>query len=586
MKEREPYLVLRNFHVWFQKRRGFVESLLRAAPAYVRAVDGIDITIGRGEIYCLVGESGCGKTTTGKGILRLVEPTDGDVFLTPTEEELSKYEAAKAAGDRQAVQEFRRRRSLTYAEKVSRKPVDYLRHLALIVAGAALGVLLTFGLVLGIRALGAASVESLAYVALGILVAFAGTLPWARMSRRVPHVLSLATIPPTVVAQILAVGAAQAAAHAPNDLGSTFDAYVRFLQNPTLFVALFQVALAALAAWYASAYFIRLWVRRRGEEVDRLHKLRTKLQIIYQDPYESLNPRHTVYDIVAEPLLVNRVTRGTKETQARVERALEDAGLRPPKEYILRYPHEMSGGQRQRVSLAASIVLEPDFVVADEPVSMLDVSIRTEIIELLLQLRQKRGLTYLFITHDLSLAWVLADRIGVMYLGKIVEEGPTENLITNPLHPYTKALISVVPIPDPDKKHDRMILRGERPDPANIPRGCRFHPRCPAAFERCGWTSDEVLDALKEVAVEERASELATASVAGPDAIVWSRASVDFVTWLQGVVSEKSAQVRALTAIQTIERKGAGAKAVLHPYQEPDLRELTPGIRVACHLYS
>ncbi len=586
MTEREPYLVLRNFRVWFQKRRGFVESLLRAAPAYVRAVDGIDLTIGRGEIYCLVGESGCGKTTTGKGILRLVEPTDGDVFLTPSEDELSKYEAAKVAGDRQAVEEFRRRRSLTYAEKVSRRPVDYLRHLALILAGAALGVLLTFGLVLGIRALGATSAESIAYVALGLLLAFAGTLPWAKMSRRVPHVLSVVTIPPTVIAQILAVGAAQAAAHAPGDLGSTLGAYVRLLQDPTLFVALFQVALAALAAWYASGYFIRLWVRRRGEEVDRLRNLRTKLQIIYQDPYESLNPRHTVYDIVAEPLLVNRVTRGTKETQARVERALEDAGLRPPKEYILRYPHEMSGGQRQRVSLAASIVLEPDFVVADEPVSMLDVSIRTEIIELLLQLRQKRGLTYLFITHDLSLAWVLADRIGVMYLGKIVEEGPTESLITNPLHPYTKALISVVPIPDPDKKHDRMILRGERPDPANMPRGCRFHPRCPAAFDRCGWTSDEVLDVLKELAVQEHASELETGSIAGPDAIVWSRASADFVAWLRDVVSARSGEVRALTAIQTIEREGAGARVVLHQYREPDLRELTPGIRVACHLYT
>jgi len=374
--------------------------------------------------------------------------------------------------------------------------------------------------------------------------------------------------------------------NAPTDLASVLGAYGILLQNDTLFLAIIEVLFAAGAAWYGAGEFARFWDRRHGVVTDRLRTLRTRLQIIFQDPYESLNPRHTVYDIVAEPLLVNRITRSRAETEARVHQALDDAGLRPPKDYMLRYPHEMSGGQRQRVSIAGALVLEPEFLVADEPVSMLDVSIRTEIIELLLELRQKRGLSYLFITHDLSLAWVLADRIGVMYLGKIVEEGPTEELIAHPRHPYTKALISVVPVPDPDIRHERIILKGERPDPSDIPAGCRFHPRCPVAFERCGWTSDEVLATLRETAKGEALRHLESATIQGPNTIVWAQAPADFEAWLRELITAKGEEQRALKAIQTVERTGDGAKLVLHAFEEPTLKSVAPGVQVSCHLFT
>ena len=216
-----------------------------------------------------------------------------------------------------------------------------------------------------------------------------------------------------------------------------------------------------------------------------MRRLRQHTQMVFQDPYESLNPRATIYDIVAEPLVVHRVARGRAERQERVRTALGEAGLRPADEYLLRFPHELSGGQRQRVVIAAAMVLQPELVIADEPVSMLDVSVRAEILNLLRELRQSRGISLLFITHDLSTVAYFADRVAVMYLGRIVEIGPTREVLANPLHPYTKALLSVVPIPNPRLRRERIILQGETPNPINVPRGCRFHPRCPAAFDRC-----------------------------------------------------------------------------------------------------
>jgi peptide/nickel transport system ATP-binding protein len=224
-------------------------------------------------------------------------------------------------------------------------------------------------------------------------------------------------------------------------------------------------------------------VSYRGKDLLQVHgqelrDLRQKIQTIFQDPYESLDPRQSIFDIVAEPLLIHQRATSELDLKQRVHISLESAGLFPTEEIARRYPHLLSGGQRQRVSIASAMVLEPEFIVADEPVSMLDVSIRAEIIKLMLDLREKNQLTYLFITHDLSLAWMIADRIMVLYLGKMVEVGSAQGIISKARHPYTQALVSVIPIPEPNERIGRIILAGETPSPLNIPPGCRFHPRC------------------------------------------------------------------------------------------------------------
>jgi peptide/nickel transport system ATP-binding protein len=345
-----------DLQVWFPVRRGFIESLTSKEQRFVKAVDGVTFSIKDKEIFCLVGESGCGKTTTGKAILRLVEPTGGEVKyagagITP------KY--LKEANQRAVAK-----------KQMTKQQME----------------------------------ENLA----------SGTIDVRRLTK------------------------------------------------------------------------------------DKMKMLRQKMQIIFQDPYESLNPKQSIYDIVAEPLVVNNLGANEADREKRVAKAIDDAGLRPPKDFMWRYPHEVSGGQRQRVGIAGALVLEPEFLVADEPVSMLDVSIRSEILKLMLDLRDKKGLTYLFITHDLGVAYVFSDRIGIMYLGKIVELGPTEEVIKGPRHPYTKALISVVPKPDPRLKTEKIILKGERPDPAHIPPGCRFHPRCPFAMEKCSEVEPEPMFVSQE----------------------------------------------------------------------------------------
>jgi len=219
---------------------------------------------------------------------------------------------------------------------------------------------------------------------------------------------------------------------------------------------------------------------------DRERKdLRRKIQMVFQDPYESLNPTQTIEQIITEPLIVHNIGRGQAEREERVKKALEDAGLKPAEVYRHRYPHELSGGQRQRVVIAGALVLEPDIILADEPVSMLDVSIRAEIINLLAELRITRQIAVIFITHDLGSVGFFADRVAVMYLGRIVEIGSMLEVLENPQHPYTKALLSVIPVPNPRLRRERIILQGETPNPIDLPTGCRFHPRCPVAIPIC-----------------------------------------------------------------------------------------------------
>ena len=239
-----------------------------------------------------------------------------------------------------------------------------------------------------------------------------------------------------------------------------------------------------------------------GKETSTLHngaqkEMRRHIQMIFQDPYESLNPLMTIGEIVAEPLSVHGLAKDKTELHRRVVAALEDAGLKPAERFLDRLPHELSGGQRQRVVIAGALVLEPALLLADEPVSMLDVSIRAEILNLLADLRRSRGISILFITHDLNTIAALADRIAVMYLGRIVEIGPARQILSAPQHPYTKALLSVAPVPNPRLRRERIILQGETPDPVNLPSGCRFHPRCPLAVDECRRV-DPVLHAERE----------------------------------------------------------------------------------------
>jgi oligopeptide/dipeptide ABC transporter ATP-binding protein len=214
-------------------------------------------------------------------------------------------------------------------------------------------------------------------------------------------------------------------------------------------------------------------------------ELRRQMQLVFQDPYESLNPRLTVYATVAEPIEVHKLVQDRGQKLDLVTQALDAAGLKPPDAFLGRFPEDLSGGQRQRVVIAGALVLNPQLLVADEPVSMLDVSLRAEILNLLLQIRDQHRITILYITHDLATAAYFTDRVAVMYLGRIVEIGPTQTVLSDPRHPYTRALLSVIPVPNPRRRRERIVLTGETPNPVDLPAGCRFHPRCPVAFGRC-----------------------------------------------------------------------------------------------------
>jgi oligopeptide/dipeptide ABC transporter ATP-binding protein len=226
----------------------------------------------------------------------------------------------------------------------------------------------------------------------------------------------------------------------------------------------------------------------------KLRSLRRRMQIIFQDPFSSLNPRKRVIDTVGEPLTIHGIAKG-KDLKDRVVSILEKVGL--SSESLYRYPHEFSGGQRQRIGIARALAVEPVFIVADEPLSALDVSIQAQIINLLQDLQRSLGISFLFISHDLKVVRYFSERVAVMYLGIIVETGRTEDIFTKPQHPYTEALLSAIPIPDPSTKRKRIILPGDVPNPSQIPSGCRFHPRCPYRFDPCDKFSPKTTD-IKE----------------------------------------------------------------------------------------
>jgi oligopeptide/dipeptide ABC transporter ATP-binding protein len=239
-----------------------------------------------------------------------------------------------------------------------------------------------------------------------------------------------------------------------------------------------------------------------GRDITRLPEaevrgLRRRMQIVFQDPHASLNPAMDILAAVGHPLRIHGIARDEGEIRAHVAGALDRVGLSPPERFMSKYPGELSGGQKQRAVLARAIILGPDLLVADEPVSMLDMSVRAKILELMLRLKQELNLTYLYITHDLATAKFFCDRIAIMYLGRIVEIGPAEAIYADPKHPYTVSLLGAIPEPDPDRAVPRDVPRGEVPDAVSPPLGCSFHPRCPRAFEVCGWESRDLRDLLE-----------------------------------------------------------------------------------------
>ncbi len=610
---------------------------------WVRAVDGVSFDVRRGEVFCLVGESGCGKTSTGKALLRLVEPTTGDIFFEMPDREYDRLASvrkdSKSTANEAEIDELRRKYSLTWKESIPWTWREYLLSAVLLATAFELALLAPLGIAAiladpfanGGFLVGAAVLQ-------GILVGLVGVLPPSRPSRRTPFVSSFLAIVANLILPVFALAFKHTVmvGLAGLDLAGAFG----YGWNANAFAVILAVAFAPAIAGGVGRAITGARQQSEGLTGVKMRTLRRRLHLIFQDPYESLNPKQSVFEIVAEPLRANRIVTNPEEIASLVSRSLEDAGLRPAEEFIFRFPHELSGGQRQRVSIAAALAIEPDFIVADEPVSMLDVSIRTEILQLMMDLRKRRGLTYLFITHDLSLAWILADRVSVMYLGKIVESGTAEQVIAHPRHPYTQALISVVPSPDPRHVAKRVILKGERPDAVDIPGGCRFHPRCPVAFERCGWSKREVATTLRELQGEiasqltrtitdrgvqakelrSRAGDSGTASptlASQADALEAEAASLQpalaRAMALQGVMhgagprsvaidpppgmtpSDLAEQLQALVATMRDERlafraiadvRVDGGKVVLdlHEGEEPKLIEIAPGNTVACHL--
>ncbi len=620
-----------NLRVWFPVRRGFVESLVSEEQRFVKAVDGVSFNIRQREIFCLVGESGCGKTTTGKAILRLVEPTGGEVTyygpgkdellreMVPTTagpkhkkavyvanpdrfdefleiadivdlkqaedsigaeklEELLKRSRLKPEGneinlaevrgdeDKTTLRPFatpaktnwillekvpkeRREEVLEDAIKVKRRkalsrvyvmnPEKYDDLVEIEVIVDLVKVRETFGSELLTELLNRSDlpregkemdVEKIkvdgdkkrlkpftkSIVDLKAAETALGAEELVELLKRSdikpgPVEINLADIKNSADKKALTAFVTRRVdlERAQSGMGAakikemlkrsklkiegdelnldhiTNEEDKKLLEPFCAPVKTNWIVLSKVPAAMRAEVLKDAGVSVQGLTKMRMKAMRQKLQIIFQDPYESLNPKQSIYDIIAEPLVVNGIGANEAEREERVVKALDDSGLRPPKNFMWRYPHEVSGGQRQRVGVAGALVLDPDFLVADEPVSMLDVSIRSEILKLMLDLREKKGLSFLFITHDLGVAYVFSDRIGIMYLGKIVELGPTEKVIKNPQHPYTKALISVVPTPDPKDRTEKIILKGERPDPSSIPPGCRFHPRCPFVMDIC-----------------------------------------------------------------------------------------------------
>ncbi len=327
---------------------------------------------------------------------------------------------------------------------------------------------------------------------------------------------------------------------------------------------------------------------RAGE----LRQLRTNLQMVFQDPHAALNPSMTIEKAVGHPLEIHGVAQG-EELRNKVATTLEKVGLTPVENFLGKFPSDLSGGQKQRAVIARAIILDPEVLVADEPVSMLDMSVRAKILQLMLDLKRDLGLTYVYITHDLASAKYFCDRIAIMYLGRIVEIGPTEEIFANPRHPYTKALLKAIPEPDPERMVPRDLPRGEIPDAAEPPLGCSFHPRCPEATSICGWESRDVRPVLEEHWTRSSPEDYDAETV-----VVGDLEHLDEPAKVATFGASSSAEVRRLieqmkaenpdepfwTGVSSIDDEGAGVRLAFVDGVDPGLRR-AGGVDVACVLY-
>jgi oligopeptide/dipeptide ABC transporter ATP-binding protein len=466
----------------FPVRGGF----LQRETAQVRAVDGVDLAIREGETVALVGESGCGKTTLGRLLLRVIEPTEGDVFYDVPAEEYRRFleGGARLRGAARGPEsdEFEERYAITRRDRVLEK--GHLQRSLLLALIAAIAVSLAVpSLLMGV--LQAPFNDPWIVAGLGVLVgALAGVVgPFLLTARvaRFPAILAGIALVVLNVDVVLALWA-----NATLGGGGSFDVGAAYVGawEASGFGMVLAILLAPIVADTCAKLLVAHGRSAARAHHRRLRTVRRNMQSVFQDPFTSLDPRMLVKDVVMEPILVNRIM-NRAEAEERAAALLQEVGLRP--DHLYRFPHEFSGGQRQRIAVARALAPQPKFLLLDEPTSALDVSVQAQILNLLKDIQQQQDLTYLLITHNLSVVKQMADRVAVMYLGKIAEQAATAELFESPLHPYTKALLSAVPVPDPKRRRDRIILPGDVPSPMDPPSGCRFHTRCPAVLPVCGW---------------------------------------------------------------------------------------------------
>jgi peptide/nickel transport system ATP-binding protein len=328
----------------------------------------------------------------------------------------------------------------------------------------------------------------------------------------------------------------------------------------------------------------------------KLRRIRQDVQMVFQDPNAALNPAMTIEQAVGDPLRIHGV-KSAEERRAKVIDALERVGLSPVELFLSKYPRDLSGGQKQRVVIARAIIMGPTVLVADEPIAMLDMSVRAKILQLMLDLRKQLDLTYVYITHDLASAKFFCERIAIMYLGRIVELGDTAEIFENPKHPYTKALLAAIPDPDPERTMPRDLLKGEIPDAARPPLGCSFHPRCPAAFEKCGWEARDLLATLEAhwlktgiTTFDVERNQIANLDelYAQPAGDAELKASGDATPDSLGDLLEEIRRdipdARFWTGVKSIDKDSGSVHVRFHDGEDPQLRR-SDNVDVACHLY-